>query len=120
MKIVIVGGGFAGINLAQELLNSKSIEVILVDKNNYNFFPPLIYQVATAFLEPSSISYPFRKFFAGKKKLKFPLGELEEVNTHGNKKPLFVGGVQILFTKYDMPNNVASILVQGFHNYVSL
>ena len=85
MKIVIVGGGFAGINLAQELLNSKSIEVILVDKNNYNFFPPLIYQVATAFLEPSSISYPFRKFFAGKKNLKFRLGELQKVIPSENK-----------------------------------
>jgi NADH dehydrogenase len=85
MKIVIIGGGFAGINLAEELLNSKSIEVTLVDKNNYNFFSPLIYQVATAFLEPSSISYPFRKFFAGKKNLKFRLGELQKVIPHDNK-----------------------------------
>ncbi|QBN17638.1 NAD(P)/FAD-dependent oxidoreductase [Flavobacterium nackdongense] len=85
MKIVIIGGGFAGINLAQELLNSKNIEVTLVDKNNYNFFSPLIYQVATAFLEPSSISYPFRKFFAGKKNLKFRLGELQKVIPSENK-----------------------------------
>ena len=62
MRIVIVGGGFAGVNLALDLAKSKDHEIILVDKNNYNFFPPLIYQVATAFLEPSSISYPFRKF----------------------------------------------------------
>jgi NADH dehydrogenase len=80
MKIVIVGGGFAGINLAKELLDFKGIEVVLVDKNNYHFFPPLIYQVATAFLEPSSISYPYRKFFAGKKNLEFRLGELLKVN----------------------------------------
>lgn len=85
MKIVIIGGGFAGINLAEELLNSKNIEVTLVDKNNYNFFAPLIYQVATAFLEPSSISYPFRKFFAGKKNLKFRLGELQKVIPNENK-----------------------------------
>ena len=85
MKIVIIGGGFAGINLAQELLNTESIEVILVDKNNYNFFSPLIYQVATAFLEPSSISYPFRKFFAGKKNLQFRLGELQKVIANENK-----------------------------------
>ncbi len=85
MKIVIIGGGFAGLNLAQELLNSKSIEVTLVDKNNYNFFPPLIYQVATAFVEPSSISYPFRKFFAGKENLKFRLGELQKVIPNENK-----------------------------------
>lgn len=79
MQIVIIGGGFAGINLAKELTNQKGIEVVLVDKNNYNFFPPLIYQVATAFLEPSSISYPFRKFFAGKKNLQFRFGELQKV-----------------------------------------
>ena len=84
MKIVIIGGGFAGINLAKELLDFKGIEVVLVDKNNYNFFPPLIYQVATAFLEPSSISYPFRKFFAGKKNLEFRLGELLRVNQSQN------------------------------------
>jgi len=84
MKIVIIGGGFAGINLAKELVNFKGVEVVLVDKNNYNFFPPLIYQVATAFLEPSSISYPFRKFFSGKKNLKFRLGELLKVNQSEN------------------------------------
>jgi NADH dehydrogenase len=85
MEIVIIGGGFAGINLAKELANQKNIQVTLVDKNNYNFFPPLIYQVATAFLEPSSISYPFRKFFAGKKNLQFRLGELLKVIPAENK-----------------------------------
>ncbi|MES2573669.1 MAG: NAD(P)/FAD-dependent oxidoreductase [Bacteroidota bacterium] len=85
MQIVIIGGGFAGINLAKELANHKDIQVTLVDKNNYNFFPPLIYQVATAFLEPSSISYPYRKFFAGKKNLQFRLGELEKVIPAENK-----------------------------------
>ena len=85
MNIVIIGGGFAGINLAKELVNHPQIQVTLVDKNNYNFFPPLIYQVATAFLEPSSISYPFRKFFAGKKNLQFRLGELLSVVPAENK-----------------------------------
>ncbi|MEL1252157.1 NAD(P)/FAD-dependent oxidoreductase [Flavobacterium sp. DGU38] len=85
MNIVIIGGGFAGLNLAKELVNHPQIRVTLVDKNNYNFFPPLIYQVATAFLEPSSISYPFRKFFAGKKNLQFRLGELLSVVPAENK-----------------------------------
>jgi len=79
MKVVIIGGGFAGINLALDLANKDQFEVTLVDKNNYNFFPPLIYQVATAFLEPSSISYPFRKLFSGKDNLYFRLGELIKV-----------------------------------------
>ncbi len=85
MEIVIIGGGFAGINVAQELANYKDVSITLVDKNNYNFFPPLIYQVATAFLEPSSISYPFRKFFAGKKNLQFRLGEVLKVVSAENK-----------------------------------
>ncbi|MBX9888884.1 MAG: NAD(P)/FAD-dependent oxidoreductase [Flavobacteriaceae bacterium] len=91
MEIVIIGGGFAGLNLAKELLNQKDIRVTLVDKNNYNFFPPLIYQVATAFLEPSSISYPFRKFFAGKKNLQFRLGQLKAVVPEENKVILHNG-----------------------------
>lgn len=85
MNIVIVGGGFAGINLAKALTNEPDVQVTLIDKNNYNFFPPLIYQVATAYLEPSSISYPFRKFFAGKKNLTFRLGEVLSVNQAENK-----------------------------------
>lgn len=93
MNIVIVGGGFAGINLAKELTNEPDIQVTLIDKNNYNFFPPLIYQVATAYLEPSSISYPFRKFFAGKKNLTFRLGEVLSVNQAENKVMLNNGDV---------------------------
>jgi NADH dehydrogenase len=85
MKIIIVGGGFAGINLAQELTNQPDMEVTLIDKNNYNFFPPLIYQVATAYLEPSSISYPYRKFFAGKKNLTFRMAELLRIEQSENK-----------------------------------
>lgn len=96
MKIVIIGGGFAGLNLAKALLDKKDIHVTLVDKNNYNFFAPLIYQVATAFLEPTSISYPFRKFFAGKKNLEFRLGEFQSVNAATNTITLNNGTV-----KYD-------------------
>lgn len=79
MKIIIIGGGFAGINLALKLGNKKDIEVILVDKNNYNFFPPLIYQVSTSFLEPSNISYPFRKLIRRKKNIRFHMGDLVKI-----------------------------------------
>lgn len=91
MNIVIVGGGFAGVNLALDLAKSRKFDVTLVDKNNYNFFPPLIYQVATAFLEPSSISYPFRKLFSGKENLHFRLGELQSVVPGENKIVLHNG-----------------------------
>lgn len=92
--IIIIGGGFAGINLARSLGGSRHFRVTLVDKNNYNFFPPLIYQVATAFLEPSSISYPFRKLFRGKKNLFFRLGELKQVVPAENKVILSNGELQ--------------------------
>jgi len=84
-KVVIAGGGFAGINLALKLSNKTGFHVTLVDKNNYNFFPPLLYQVATGFLEVSSISYPFRKLFQKKKNISFRLGELREVVPEKNK-----------------------------------
>ncbi len=84
-NIVVIGGGFAGINLAKDLARDPDFRITLVDKNNYNFFPPLIYQVATAFLEPSSISYPFRKLFSDKKNLFFRLGSLKQVQPESNK-----------------------------------
>ena len=61
-RVVIVGGGFGGLKLATSLRHS-GMQVILIDKNNYHQFPPLIYQVASAGMEPSSISFPFRKIF---------------------------------------------------------
>ena len=78
-KVVIIGGGFAGVNLAKKLAGNASFDITLVDKNNYNFFPPLLYQVATGYLETSNITYPFRKLFRGKKNFMFRLGELEQV-----------------------------------------
>ena len=77
--IVIIGGGFAGLNLAKKLGGHPAYQVTLVDKNNYHFFPPLIYQVATGFLEPSAISYPFRKLFASKSNLHYRYGTLKKV-----------------------------------------
>ena len=85
MKILIVGGGFAGINLAQNLAKNKDFSITLIDKNNYNFFPPLIYQVATAYLEPSSISYPFRRLYRTKDNIQFRLGELLSVKPEEKK-----------------------------------
>ncbi len=79
-KLVIVGGGFGGVNLALRLKNNPGFLITLVDKNNYNFFPPLIYQVATGFLENSNISYPFRKLFRKYSNIQFRLGELIRVD----------------------------------------
>ena len=94
MKIVVIGGGFAGVNLAKSLSNKKDFEVTVVDLNNYNFFSPLIYQVATAFLEPTSISYPFRKLFAGKENIPFRLGEVKKIIPEQNKIVLKDGDLE--------------------------
>lgn len=93
MKVVIAGGGFAGINLAKKLADSPGIEVVLVDKNNYHFFPPLIYQVATSFIEASNISYPFRKLFQNKKNLRFHYGAMLRIVQESNKIETTTGDV---------------------------
>ena len=73
-KIVIVGGGFAGVNFVKNIWEDDRYEVTMVDQDNYHFFPPLLYQVATAFIEPSNISYPFRRMFIGKNNMRFHYG----------------------------------------------
>lgn len=94
MKTVIVGGGFAGINLAQELLKkNKNIQVTLIDRNNYNFFPPLLYQVATGFLDISNISYPYRRLFRDQPNFRFQAGELLAVHPEENKITLSTGEI---------------------------
>lgn len=83
--IVIVGGGFAGLNLIMKLDNEPGVMVTLVDINNYNFFPPLLYQVATGFLEPSAISYPLRRFLRKRNNVSFRMGELKKIIPAENK-----------------------------------
>ncbi len=83
--IVIVGGGFAGLAFIKNLASSNKYHLILVDINNYNFFPPLIYQVSTGFMEPSAISYPYRKILRDKENVRFRLGSLEKVVASENK-----------------------------------
>ncbi len=90
-QVVIIGGGFAGVNLARHLTKAKNLSVVLVDKNNYNFFPPLLYQVATGFLDISNISYPFRKLFRGKDNIRNRLGELIKIIPAENKVLLSTG-----------------------------
>ena len=83
-KIVVVGGGFAGINFISGIKNNPNFEITLVDSNNYNHFSPLLYQVATAFIEASNICYPFRKLFQGKPSLRFHLGSLVGIDYQNN------------------------------------
>lgn len=83
-RIVIVGGGFAGIALAKKLKN-KPVQVVLLDKHNYHTFQPLLYQVATGGLEAGSIAYPIRKVVHEYKNFYFRLCHVNEINTKSNK-----------------------------------
>ena len=82
-RVVVIGGGFAGLNFIKHL-SSDHFEVTLVDKNNFNYFTPLLYQVATGFLEPSSISYPLRKL-VNTKGFNFRQGELSSIDSDNNR-----------------------------------
>jgi NADH:ubiquinone reductase (H+-translocating) len=95
-RIVIVGGGFGGIELAKKLKN-KPFQVVLIDKHNYHSFPPLLYQVATAGLEASSIATPFRQIFEGYKNFVFRLAEIVEINAAENKILTNIGEVSYNF-----------------------
>jgi NADH dehydrogenase len=92
-KVVIIGGGFAGFNVAQNI-KSREYQITLVDRNNYIFFPPLLYQVATGFLEPSNISYPYRKMLRHQSNLNFKLGEVVRVIPEQNKIILTTGELE--------------------------
>ena len=94
-RVVILGGGFAGIELAKKL-SSKKYQIVLLDKNNYHQFQPLFYQVATAGLEPSAISFPFRKLFQKNKQFHFRMTSVEGVDTANQEVYTDIGVI-----KYD-------------------
>ncbi len=81
-KIVIIGGGFAGLNLAKRLDKSR-FEVVIIDRNNYHSFPPLFYQVASSGLEPASISFPLRRELCRRcyRGCSFHFGEVRTIDT---------------------------------------
>lgn len=85
MKVVIVGAGFGGLRLARKLNNKPGFDIILVDKFNYHQFQPLFYQVATAGLDASNISFPLRKVFHTSKNVRIRLAELKQVLPAENK-----------------------------------
>jgi len=84
IKVVIVGAGFAGLRLARKLNNKPGFEVLLIDKFNYHQFQPLFYQVATAALDASNISFPLRKAFHGSRNVRIRVEELRQVNPAQN------------------------------------
>ena len=81
-RIVVVGGGFAGLAIVENLKN-QPVQVVLIDRNNFHQFQPLFYEVATSGLEPDSIVFPFRKQIGRIKNVIFRFAEVEKINTSG-------------------------------------
>ncbi len=82
-RVVIIGGGFAGLKLAKNL-NKKDVQVVLIDRNNYHTFQPLLYQVSTAGLEPDSIVYPIRKVFKNHQNFYFRIAIAKSIDANRN------------------------------------
>ncbi|TWO31486.1 NAD(P)/FAD-dependent oxidoreductase [Seonamhaeicola sediminis] len=92
-RVVIIGGGFAGIALAKKL-SKQEVQVVLLDKNNYHTFQPLLYQVSTGGLEPDSIAYPIRKVLKDFPNFYFRLANVEEIDTAKNKVKTNIGNLK--------------------------
>lgn len=95
-KIIIIGGGFAGLQLAKTL-NNKNKKVIVLDKVNHHMFQPLFYQVACGRIEPSNISFPFRKIFQESRNTQFRLTDVKEIIPSQNK--VITDGAEFTYDK---------------------
>lgn len=95
-RIVIIGCGFGGLELAKQLHNAD-VQIVMIDKNNYHTFQPLLYQVATAGLEADSIAYPIRQIFKGQQNFHFRWGNVTHIDTTNKKVETSIGEL-----KYDV------------------
>ncbi len=91
-RIVIIGGGFGGLNLAKKLRN-KPFQVVLIDKHNYHTFQPLLYQVATGGLEPDSIATAYRNIFEKSSNIFFRMAETLEIEPEAKKVRTSIGSI---------------------------
>jgi NADH:ubiquinone reductase (H+-translocating) len=94
MKIIIAGGGFAGLRLARKLSNRTGFEITLIDRFNYHQFQPLFYQVATAGLDASNISFPLRKVFHGSRNVKIRIAEILRIEPESRKLVTSIGDLE--------------------------
>jgi len=90
-RVVIIGAGFAGLYAAKTLA-SHNVEIILIDRNNFHTFSPLLYQVATCALDPSAIAYPVRSIFRHRDNVHFMLGEVVSINTDNHQVEVRTNG----------------------------
>ena len=112
-KIVIVGAGFGGLEMAKAF-HKKPVEVLLIDRNNYHNFQPLMYQVATGGLEPASIAYPVRRIFRKYKNVNFRMAEVLEVDTLNNQVLTSIGTIDFDYLV------IASGSENNFYNFESV
>jgi NADH:ubiquinone reductase (H+-translocating) len=91
-KVVIIGGGFAGLAAAKGL-EKQELQVVLIDKHNYHTFQPLLYQVATGGLEPDSIAFPLRKRFNDVENFYFRLAEVVQIHPEKNQIETSIGNL---------------------------
>jgi NADH:ubiquinone reductase (H+-translocating) len=91
-RVVIIGGGFGGINLAKKLKN-EPVDVLLLDKHNYHTFQPLLYQVAMGSIEADSIGFPIRRIFTNQKNFAFNLAEVKTINPEKNTVTTDIGEI---------------------------
>lgn len=112
-KIVIIGAGFGGIKLVK-ILNKQPVEVLLIDRNNYHNFQPLMYQVATGGLEPGSIAYPVRRIFSKYKNFSFRMAEVFSVDTVKNQISTSIGEIDFDYLV------IATGSENNFYNFESI
>jgi NADH dehydrogenase len=92
-RVVIIGGGFGGINLAKKLKN-KPVDVLMLDKHNYHTFQPLLYQVAMGSIEADSIGFPIRRIFTHQKNFTFNLADVKSINSEKNTVTADIGEIE--------------------------
>ena len=78
-KIIVIGGGIAGLQFAKKLNGNRTKKLVMIDKANHHMFQPLFYQVACGRIEPSNISFPFRKIFQRSKNIQFRMTEVKQI-----------------------------------------
>jgi len=90
--VVIIGGGFGGLNVARQLVD-KPVDILMLDKHNYHTFQPLLYQVALGSLESESIAFSLRKNFGGQKNFRFRIAEVSKINPEKNTIDTTIGEI---------------------------
>ncbi len=92
-RVLIIGGGFGGVQLAK-YLNKKKVEVVMLDKHNYHTFQPLLYQVAMGAIESDAVGFPLRKIFHRQKNFRFFLAEVKQINGELNTVTADIGDIR--------------------------